>query len=135
MKQLTATTPHGTFTRKTASPYRFVAVITMKDGGNVRVVGRGSFGPNARTTKAMARWSTTAAGAVKNAESYPYIARDTFDVHGPFPVDGTQASEPAAPKAQRQAQQPVTKSMTAREAARAYQMEFARKVNAALKEN
>lgn len=84
---LTATTPFGTFNRSTYSPYRFVAVITMKDGSDVRIVG--SAGLAGKTSKTLARWSTTARGAVSNAENYPYMRRETFDVHGPFQVDGS----------------------------------------------
>lgn len=80
-RTLTAVTPFGTFTRTTASDYKFVALAYHADGTPVREVGARA----GKSTPFLARWSRTADGAAKLAESYPYDRN--LSVHGPYAVE------------------------------------------------
>lgn len=83
---LSVETPYGTFTRTTATAYKFVAIAEQRDNPKqgVRQVGNRPkhdpsleprYGVNGTTFACQryhAFWSSTEAGARRNAESYPF---------------------------------------------------------------
>jgi len=95
MTTLTVTTPYGVFTRKTNTPYKFVALAAHADGSPVRIVGAAASAALRHGTPTdvayLPRWSKTAAGAVKLAQTYPYD-RDLIAL-GPWAVDRGPASD------------------------------------------
>lgn len=96
-RTLQVETPFGTFTRKTNTAYRFAAVAEQRDNPElgVRQVGNSPkhdaslpprFGQNGTTYECQRYhvvWSSTEAGARKNAENYPY---DYTRCVGVYPV-------------------------------------------------
>jgi len=89
MKTLTVTTPFGTFTRQTASRYTHVALAYHEDGSPVQIVGAAAIAARKRglpqSTQYLAKFSTSAAGAVKLALTYPYDRN--LSAHGPYAID------------------------------------------------
>jgi hypothetical protein len=91
-------TPFGTFTRTTASAYKFAAVTEQRDDPEKGVIVAGTrkgdaslparfsvVNPDYRIpcTRYHVVWSKTWAGAVNNAEGYPY---DHVKLLGVYPV-------------------------------------------------
>ena len=87
--KLIARTPFGDFRRDTNTAYTHVALAYHADGSPVRIVGAAAIAARRRGELAgvpfLARWSTSAEGAVRNAANYGYD-RD-LSVHGPFAVE------------------------------------------------
>jgi hypothetical protein len=80
--KLSATTPVGTFTRTTATPYAFVGVYRHSTSD-------GQGGP-AKAWTPIARWSKTAAGADRLAREYVGdrgLGYSIIEFVGVYPVD------------------------------------------------
>jgi hypothetical protein len=76
---LTATTPHGTFTRKTSHNYKFVCVREYVGAEGIKVSWHG--------TKAAADAKASLCGAERHIQGFYFTDRSTL--HGVYPVDGT----------------------------------------------
>jgi hypothetical protein len=97
---LTIETPFGTFTRTTATAYRFAAVGEHRDDpeSGVKVAGArkgdptlpprlSKYGVRYDCQRYLVRWSETEEGARRNVENYPYDYVRCLDV---YPVKGTE---------------------------------------------
>ena len=93
---LTATTPYGTFTRRTTTAYTHVAVFTNPDGSPMRLVGMAGIAARGRGEQGpayMAKWSRSAAGAMKLQADYNPKAV----LVGIYKVDSDEVVAPPAP--------------------------------------
>lgn len=85
---LTVQTPHGTFTRKTAAAYKYVAVANNMcpdwhwNGENEKAGNRPLLGSHAAGTihSQTVAWSATRDGAIKNATQYGAVLVGVYAV-------------------------------------------------------